>query len=278
MMAIQLFQIGEVAGMFRVSVSTLRYYEKYGLLRPEYTDPDTGYRYYGPRQLEVLTTIRFLRELDMPLPQIRDFLSSREIDKMLSMLNSQEKEVQRRQSELAAIEKKIHLQKTRILDALASKIGEIEVRKIPERNVIWIRKQISPRFYFDLEPSIRQLEQQQPDISVTLGKVGIGISLENLEKGSFSEYEKVFFLLDESEKYRGEAEKWPEENYLCVRFCGSHKDAPQYYEKLVNYAKQQDWKLNGFSREITMIDEGMTTNPDSFVTEIQIPVKREKCS
>ncbi len=33
------FSIGEVARMFRVSVSTLRHYEKIGLLAPEYVDP-----------------------------------------------------------------------------------------------------------------------------------------------------------------------------------------------------------------------------------------------
>ena len=32
-------------------------------------------------------------------------------------------------------------------------------------------------------------------------------------------------------------------------------------------------KFNGFSREITLIDEGMTDDSKQFVTKIQIPVK-----
>ena len=39
-----LFQIGEVARMFHLSVGSLRHYEKAGLLHPEYIDPDSGYR------------------------------------------------------------------------------------------------------------------------------------------------------------------------------------------------------------------------------------------
>ena len=39
----ELFPIGEVAKMFRVSVGTLRHYEKIGLLAPEFVAPDTGY-------------------------------------------------------------------------------------------------------------------------------------------------------------------------------------------------------------------------------------------
>ena len=69
----ELFQIGEVARMFHLSVGSLRHYEKIGLLEPEYVDPETGYRYYSIRQFECLNTIRYLRVLDMPLPRIAGF-------------------------------------------------------------------------------------------------------------------------------------------------------------------------------------------------------------
>ena len=70
----ELFQIGEIARLFHVSVSTLRHYDRIGLLSPEYTDPDSGYRYYSTRQFECLNTIRYLRELDIPLEQIGQFI------------------------------------------------------------------------------------------------------------------------------------------------------------------------------------------------------------
>ena len=63
----KLFQIGDVAKMFRISVGSLRHYEQAGLLKPEYIDENSGYRYYSTRQFEVLNTIRYLRLLDMPL-------------------------------------------------------------------------------------------------------------------------------------------------------------------------------------------------------------------
>ena len=56
-----LYQIGEVARLFHLSISLLRHYDKTGLVTPEYTDPDTGYRYYSIRQFECLNTIRYLR-------------------------------------------------------------------------------------------------------------------------------------------------------------------------------------------------------------------------
>ena len=102
-----LFQIGDVAKMFHISVGTLRHYEKYGLLQPEYTDVETGYRYYSTRQFECLNTIRYLRVLDMPLEQIADFLNNRDIDRMQIMLRQQKETVISKQKELKIIERKI---------------------------------------------------------------------------------------------------------------------------------------------------------------------------
>ena len=85
----ELFSIGDVAQLFHLSVSSLRHYETIGLLTPEYTDPATGYRYYGPRQFEVLNTIRYLRALDMPHGQIRAFLRNRDVGRIEQLLREQ---------------------------------------------------------------------------------------------------------------------------------------------------------------------------------------------
>ena len=98
-----LVQIGDIAKMFHISVGTLRHYEKSGLLLPEYIDANTGYRYYSTRQFEVLSTIRALRALDMPLEQIADFLHNRDIDKMMKMLEQQREIVIHKQNELKII-------------------------------------------------------------------------------------------------------------------------------------------------------------------------------
>ena len=103
----ELFSIGDVAHLFHLSVSSLRHYETIGLLTREYTDPATGYRYYGPRQFEVLNTIRYLRALDMPLGQIRAFLRNRDVGRIEQLLREQKAAVVRKQAELQRVERKI---------------------------------------------------------------------------------------------------------------------------------------------------------------------------
>ena len=49
-MAKNRYTIGEVAEMMGVSVQTIRYYCKIGLIRPAYTNGETGYRYFVPER------------------------------------------------------------------------------------------------------------------------------------------------------------------------------------------------------------------------------------
>ena len=83
-----LFPIGEVSKLFHISVSSLRHYENIGLLTPAYISPESGYRYYGTEQFEILNTIRYLRVLDMPLSEIEDFLKNRDIDRIEEKLRT----------------------------------------------------------------------------------------------------------------------------------------------------------------------------------------------
>ena len=127
----KLFQIGEMARLFHLSVSSIRHYEQLGLLKPEYTDPETGYRYYTPRQFEVFNTIRYLRALDMPLQEIADFLQNRDVDNIEKKLRQQMDAVVRKRQELQRIERKIDNRLRQIQDAQASELGRITLERTP---------------------------------------------------------------------------------------------------------------------------------------------------
>lgn len=268
-----LVQIGDIAKMFHISVGTLRHYEKSGLLLPEYIDANTGYRYYSTRQFEVLSIIRALRALDMPLEQIADFLHNRDIDKMMKMLEQQREIVIHKQNELKIIENKIERRIKLIEDAVSSEFGSIKIKQIPAQRVAWLRNTLSLNSYLDLETSIRQLEKDENETVAWLGKVGVGIAKEKLNNKKYDEYDMVFLILDKDDIYTGNTEIWKEETCVAIRFCGSHKDAPEQYKRLVEFIAKHKMAICGFSREITMIDNGITNDEKQFVTEIQIPIQ-----
>jgi DNA-binding transcriptional MerR regulator len=67
---VQLISIGRFSRLTRLSIKALRLYDEIGLLPPQEVDEDSGYRYYGYGQVQRAVTIRLLRDLDMPLPEI----------------------------------------------------------------------------------------------------------------------------------------------------------------------------------------------------------------
>ncbi|WUS98554.1 MerR family transcriptional regulator [Streptomyces sp. NBC_00708] len=69
-----MFTIGDFARYGRVSARMLRHYDEIGLLRPDRTDPSTGYRYYGAAQLARLNRIIALKDLGFTLQQVRAVL------------------------------------------------------------------------------------------------------------------------------------------------------------------------------------------------------------
>ena len=72
--------VHEVSKLTGVSIRTLQYYDKIGLLHPaEYTE--SGYRLYDDADLEKLQQIMLFRELEFPLKEIQRIISSPNFDK-----------------------------------------------------------------------------------------------------------------------------------------------------------------------------------------------------
>ena len=71
------YRIGEFAEYCGVSTKTLRFYDELGVLRPASVDPRTGYRHYLPQQLEQMASILALKNLGVPLAQVREFTAKR---------------------------------------------------------------------------------------------------------------------------------------------------------------------------------------------------------
>ena len=271
----ELFQIGTVAKLFHLSVSSLRHYEDIGLLKPEYVSPESGYRYYSARQFEVLSSIRYLRALDLPLPEIADFLKNKDVDRIEEKLRQQKQAVIERQQALQRVERRIDNRLRQLESAQHARLDEITLTRAPACRLCWIQSSLKIRSSLDMEPPIRRLEETQKDAVVFLGKVGLGISADRLRRAETARYDGIFLLLDQEDLYPGETLRLPETLCARLRFRGSHREAQLRYQTLLRYIDQHSLRITGFSREITLIDYGVTSDPDKFVTEICIPVAPE---
>ena len=99
------FQIGRFARLAGVSAKQLRAYDEIGLFRPVWVDPSSAYRYYSPAQLPELRRILGLRQLGMPIEEIKRLATGGDLAEALQRRRA-ELEVERRrvQERLAALE------------------------------------------------------------------------------------------------------------------------------------------------------------------------------
>ena len=66
-----MLKIGDFSRLSHLTVKTLRFYEKEGLLLPESIDDWTGYRFYKTSQLEEAAKIKAYRQLGLSIEEIK---------------------------------------------------------------------------------------------------------------------------------------------------------------------------------------------------------------
>jgi DNA-binding transcriptional MerR regulator len=134
-----LLSTGTFADLSRLSLKALRLYNQLDILHPLYIDPQTGYRYYGPDQLPRARMIRNMRDMDMPLAEIRRVLAVTDVSQAQAEL------VIRRYLELRIRQlEQIQMLARQFLQQLkpeANKMNlEVEVKEIPTQQIISITR------------------------------------------------------------------------------------------------------------------------------------------
>lgn len=80
-------KLGKLAG---ISTRTLRYYDEIGILKPARIN-SSGYRIYGPREVDRLQQILFYRELGVSLENIKNIMTDPSFDRTNALKEHREK-------------------------------------------------------------------------------------------------------------------------------------------------------------------------------------------
>jgi|tagenome__1003787_1003787.scaffolds.fasta_scaffold20896394_1 DNA-binding transcriptional MerR regulator/effector-binding domain-containing protein len=118
--------IGDFSRMTYLSVKALRHYHDVGVLEPAEIDPATGYRFYARSQVGPAQMVRRLRDLGMPLDDVRTILrapdpSARD-EALIAHLRRMEEQLQQTQQTVASL---------RTLLQAAPEQPAVERREIP---------------------------------------------------------------------------------------------------------------------------------------------------
>ena len=138
--------VHEVSKLAGVSIRTLQYYDKIGLLHPTgYTD--AGYRLYDDADLELLQHILLFRELEFPLKDIKAIINSPDFDrskldeysrqaKELYGSTPEYKEMEEKQKNRTEEDEKILADRFMLLFKEAGKIKNSDPASIDAQNLV----------------------------------------------------------------------------------------------------------------------------------------------
>lgn len=129
--------IGEFATLTHLSVRTLRRYHEAGLLEPATVDPVTGYRYYTAAQIPPAQVIHRLRQLDVPLAEVKSILATddpqRRADLIAGHLQRLEEALDRTRAAVVSLRQLLRADPEDL---------RVELRSVPARRVAAIRGQV----------------------------------------------------------------------------------------------------------------------------------------
>lgn len=125
----QKYTIREVADLIGLSTDAIRLYEKEGLVSP-LRDPNNGYRYYGPNEIQRILGIHLYRQLDASIAEIRDLYTATSLpevsDHFSKLIHQTEQEVLQLQNRLA----KMRFMKQH-LDTLEQGLHACSIQELP---------------------------------------------------------------------------------------------------------------------------------------------------
>lgn len=270
-----LLSITELAKLRQVTSETLRYYDRIGLITPDYVDPQTRYRYYSIRQYEKLGTIKELRQLGMSIHDITDYFSGRNLRKshqlLLHQLELLEEEIRKQQLLSEILRRKLHF-----LSEITPPppVDKVFCRSFPQRYMITFGEPAggSREHAF----AFTRLERYLDEVAPILASDRIGVYADwHLLEPSDDYIPAVPMIFVERDAIESEHKRTiPPGDYLCMNYRrGELERYHPSFARLHTYMAEHGWVLNGMIFQFYKIDVTLTSDPDETLMEIQAPVR-----
>lgn len=241
---------------------TLRYYEKIGLLSPEYGE--NGYRQYFYVDMERLNTIRDLRFFDLSLEEIKNYLDHKNKELTKNMF----------QFEIAGLQKQIQSlkEKEQLLNERLELMETVEQKKMlsVERVTHQTRQIIlsqqtdinGKNLYMELKKLHKQFEKSLHANNQNVFGMRLVPNGSNFSK-------QVFYCLNEGHTLN-QVTTLPAGDYLRICYSGTYQNRKTTIKMLTNYLKKHQLKVEEIFYEFYLLDFHETNFPEEYVSEIEI--------
>lgn len=266
----KLLTIGQFAAMHGINKKTLMWYDEIGLLKPAAVNPENGYRCYSYHQSPVLETILLLRELDVSVAEIQDFMKHRSASSLQRLLERKTAELDRKLAHLQAVQATLYTHYQNLTTLLTMDVSEISIVERKERCLITVDIERDISFEEEVELITAETEKYQ------LGRLhdasyGSMISVASLQSDDFDAYSKLFIELPFLPCQTG-LHITPGGSYLRAFHRGGWEQISLRYREILRYAREHSLMLYGFSYEMG-INETVIDRVEDYIVQIEIPIR-----
>lgn len=255
----------------------LRHYDECGLFCPAKVDPNTGYRLYSAEQLPVLNRIVFLRDIGCGIAEIADAVSRWETSPIVGLLEQKHAELESDIAELRSRQRRLELA---MRDAEREKIAvtcSVALKKIPSYQVVSLRKIIPDYFSESALWGELACYMRANRIKESSSELNLAIYHDLEYKDSDVDVE-VCATVDKPLASGGgfvcrQTEAVSEMATTLVR--GPYENISGAYLAFAEWLERNEqYEIYGTSRQICHRGPWNESNPENYLTEIQIPVKK----
>ena len=265
----KLLTIGQFASMHGINKKTLMWYDEIGLFKPIAINPQNGYRYYNYHQSPILETILLLRELNVSINEIQNFMKNRSADNLKCLLEEKITNLDMQITHLQAIRTTLCTHHQNMSTLLTMDLSKISLVEKKEHCLVTVNIDQNTSFEQEVELITAQTEKYQ------LGRLhkasyGSMISVDSLKNGHFDAYSKLFIEIPFLSYHAG-LHMMPSGKYLRAFHKGEWSKIPKRYQEILTYAKEHKLTLYGFSYEMG-INENVIDQIEDYIVQIEIPV------
>ncbi|MEK5057669.1 hypothetical protein BK126_05230 [Paenibacillus sp. FSL H7-0326] len=267
--------IGEMAKLRKLTPETLRHYDRVGLFKPEKIDVGTGYRYYSIHQYEILGTIKELRQLDMSIDEIKDYLDNRNVKHSLKILEKKHAELLDKLHELHDIEAGLaeKVSFLRELTHIKMQAG-ITLRSLPDRKLVTINQVAYDPIswgYCVIEIENTIASERAPIVATN--RLGALIQEDDLIHKRFEAPCKLFYIAKQDLKLPENHVLFvPASSFVCCQYNGDVWSRKATLQKMLQFIKDHDLRIQGSALQISQVDISVTSIASEELWEIQIPI------
>jgi DNA-binding transcriptional MerR regulator/effector-binding domain-containing protein len=266
-----MFTIGEFSKLSGLTVKTLRFYHEEGLLIPTFVDPDTGYRYYHERQIEMARVIAYLRNLDFSISDIKELLGREDEAGLLNLLERQRSQIKQQIKRLQRTVRSLDqfISEERQGQAMADTLEDVREKDVDTMLVAGIRMK---GHYSDCGKGFARLGR-------SFGRFICGKPLLLHYDAEYREEDADFeacLPIRQRKSVEGTSvRELPAVRCVALVHKGPYDQMGRSYAKVLKWIKERNYKVVLPTREVYLKGPGMIFkgNPKNYVTEIQIPVE-----